>query len=129
MSRIVGQVISVHAFGATVRLQGGILAVVPRFEVETHRRRFEQALGERTWLVFEVQAQGRGKIAVLAPGAAEPVVAVASAEHVSLTNEVFEERLAAYLRETEDWAPPDQPQPFERHLHRKRRRMAQFARD
>jgi hypothetical protein len=28
------------------------------------------------------------------------------------------------LRATEEWAPPDQPQPFERHLTRKRRRAA-----
>ena len=54
------------------------------------------------------------------------VLAAEAADTVSLTDEAFEERLAAYLRATEEWAPPDKPQPFERHLLRKKRRSAQF---
>lgn len=129
MSRLVGQVINLHAFGATIRLEDSSLASVPRVEVEAHRRRFEQALSARTKLPFDVHSQGRGKIAMLALGAVEPVLATPSAESIALTDDAFEARLAAYLRETEEWAPPDKPQPFERHLIRKQRRTAQFARD
>ncbi len=126
MSRSAGQVINVHAFGATVRLEDGTLASVPRHEVESHRQRFEVSLARRTRLPLDVRSGARGKVAVLAPGAIEQLPAADAADPVSLTDEAFEERLAAYLRATEDWAPPDKPQPFERHLLRKKRRSAQF---
>lgn len=128
MSRLSGQVINVHAHGATVRLDDATLATVPRGELESHRRRFEQALSTRSPLPFDVRSHGRGKIAVLAASDLDPVVASPKAT-ISLTDDVFEERLAAYLRQTEEWAPPDKPQPFERHLIRKRRRTEQFERD
>lgn len=118
-----------HAYGATVRLDDATLAAIPRVELETHRRRLEQALSNRSRLPFDVRAQGRGKIAMLAAAEIDPVVAAPSGETISLTDDAFEARLAAYLRETEEWAPPDEPQPFERHLIRKRRRTAQFERD
>jgi hypothetical protein len=38
----------------------------------------------------------------------------------------FEERMGAYLKETEAWAPPDRPPPAERHFIRKKRRAAFF---
>jgi len=129
MSRLSGQVINVHAYGATVRLDDATLASVPRGELESHRRRIEQALVTHSRLPFDVRSQGRGKIAVLAVSDLEPVDAAPNPASISLTDDVFEARLAAYLRETEEWAPPDKPQPFERHLIRKRRRTAQFERD
>lgn len=129
MSRRSGQVINVHAYGATVRLEDATLASVPRGELELHRRRFEAALNTRSRLPFEVRSQGRGQIAMLAASQLDPVIVAPRGDAVSLTDEAFEARLAAYLRETEDWAPPDKPQPFERHLIRKRRRTAQFERD
>jgi hypothetical protein len=124
-----GHVINLHAFGATVRLDDGSLAAVPRAEVDMHRKRFEQSLGERVRLPLDVRACGRGKLAILAAAGREPVVAIPASRPIPLIDDAFEARLAAYLRETEEWAPPDQPQPFERHLTRKRRRSAQFARD
>jgi hypothetical protein len=126
MSRSAGQVINVHAFGATVRLQDGTLACVPRHEVESHRQRFEHSLARKTRLPLDVRSGTRGKVAVLAPDAFDQLPAAEAADPVSLTDEAFEERLAAYLRATEEWAPPDKPQPFERHLLRKKRRSAQF---
>ncbi len=38
----------------------------------------------------------------------------------------FEDRLNAYLKSTEEWAPPDRPEPAERHFIRKKRRAAHF---
>jgi hypothetical protein len=128
MSLARGHVINLHAFGATVRLDDGTLVAVPRSEVEMHRKRFEQSLGEHVTIPLDVHNSGRGKIAVVAASAPERA-ALPSSGPIPLTDEAFEARLAAYLRETEEWAPPDQPQPFERHLTRKRRRSAQFARD
>ena len=129
MSLARGHVINLHAFGATVRLDDGTLAAVPRSEVEMHRKRFEQSLGEHVTIPLEVQMSGHGKLAVVAKPGLDPATIVPSTGPIALTDEAFEARLAAYLRETEEWAPPDQPQPFERHLTRKRRRSAQFARD
>jgi hypothetical protein len=126
MSRAAGQVINVHSFGATVRLEDGTLAAVPRHELESHRGRYELSLSRKTHLPLEVHAVAHGKVAVLAADAFDTMLAAEPAAPVSLTDEAFEERLAAYLRATEDWAPPDEPQPFERHLLRKKRRSAQF---
>ncbi|MGH7661723.1 MAG: hypothetical protein ACRENA_12520 [Vulcanimicrobiaceae bacterium] len=126
MSRSAAQVINLHAFGATVRLEDGSLAAVPRHEVELHRGRFELSLTRKTRLPMNVQPVNHGKIALLATDAFDAMLAAEAADSISLTDEAFEERLAAYLRATEDWAPPDEPQPFERHLLRKKRRSAQF---
>jgi hypothetical protein len=43
-----------------------------------------------------------------------------------LTDPSFEAQITAYLKSTEVWAPPDRPQPFERHLVRKRHRARLF---
>jgi len=126
MSRAAGHVINMHAFGATVRLEDGTLAAVPRHEVESHRGRYELSLERRTRIPLDVHPVAHGKVAVLAADALDAMLAAEAAEPVSLTDDAFEERLAAYLRATEEWAPPDKPQPFERHLLRKRRRSAQF---
>jgi hypothetical protein len=121
-----GRVISLHRFGATVRLEDGRLAVVAPAEVEAHRPSYERSLAERRRLPLDIRDRGRGLCASLAPDAfEEPARVLPSAAAPSLTDEAFEERLAEYLRATEDWAPPDQPAPFERHLTRKQRRAAQ----
>jgi hypothetical protein len=122
-----GKVINLHRFGGTIRLDDGRLAVVPVGELETNRASYERALAHRRTLALDVRDQGRGLSASLAPEEFdEPVDAYPTAKAPSLLDEDFEERLADYLRETEEWAPPDQPQPFERHLTRKQRRAAQF---
>ena len=116
-----GTVISLHKFGATVRLEDGRLAAVPMRELETHRANYEESFTRRRNLPLDVLDVGKRLSAVLA--------GTARVSAPALTDEAFEERLADYLRETQDWAPPDQPQPFERHLTRKRRRAAQFSRE
>ena len=115
-----GTVINLHRFGAAVRLADGRLASVPAGEVDAHRATFEESFVARRPLRLAIRDSERGLQVVLADFvSAEPL-------EISLTNDAFEERIAEYLRETEEWAPPDQPQPFERHLTRKRRRAAQF---
>lgn len=127
---MMGSVINVHALGATVRLDDGRLAAVPFPDLAAHRPSYLRSLTARKKLPFVIRDEGRGRSAMLATDALEePVLAVPSAAPINLTDEAFEERLADYLRETEEWAPPDQAQPFERHLTRKRRRAAQFPAD
>ena len=116
---LLGTVINLHRFGATVRLADGRLAAVPQRDLDAHRGTYETSFNERSNLALEIRAKGNRLSAVLAGRAQQPAP--------SLTDEAFEARLADYLRETQDWAPPDQPQPFERHLTRKRRRAAQFS--
>ena len=116
-----GTVISLHRFGATVRLENGRLAAIPLHELDAHRANYEESFMRRRNLPLEVLDEGNRLSATLAGRTAAPAPA--------LTDEAFEERLAEYLRETQDWAPPDKPQPFERHLTRKRRRAAQFSRE
>ena len=117
---LLGTVINLHRFGAAVRLGDGRVASVSAREVDAHRATYAESLSAHRPLRLAVRESERGLSVVLADFVnAEPGTP-------SLTDDVFEERLADYLRETEEWAPPDQPQPFERHLTRKRRRAAQF---
>ncbi len=117
---LLGTVINLHRFGAAVRLADGRLASVPASEVDAHRATYEESYAAQRSLRLAIRDVEKGLCVVLADFVgAEP-------DAPNLNDEVFEERLADYLRETEEWAPPDQPQPFERHLTRKRRRAAQF---
>jgi hypothetical protein len=115
-----GKVIDLHRFGAAVRLADGRIAAVPALEVNAHRATYEESFAANRSLRLTVRGEGKGLCAVLAD------VPQSEGTVPNLTDDVFEERLANYLRETEEWAPPDKPQPFERHLTRKRRRAAQF---
>jgi len=117
---LLGTVINLHRFGAAVRLADGRLASAPAGEVDAHRAMFEESFAAHRPLRLAISDSGKGLRVVLA----DFVPAQSGAP--SLSDDAFEERLADYLRETEEWAPPDQPQPFERHLTRKRRRAAQF---
>jgi hypothetical protein len=117
---LLGTVINLHRFGAAVRLADGRLASAPLVEVDAHRAMFEESFVAHRPLRLAVREADKGLSVVLADFL-DP-----EADAPNLREEAFEERLADYLRETEEWAPPDQPQPFERHLTRKRRRAAQF---
>jgi hypothetical protein len=66
-------------------------------------------------------------MAVLAQTRVDEVVATTTPP--ALTDPSFEAQIAAYLKSTEEWAPPDRPQPFERHLIRKRQRARAFQPD
>jgi hypothetical protein len=116
-----GVVINVHEHGATVRLEDGTLAAVPAAELATNRPAFVASRERRSALDFAVDRSGRHAIALLArdrPAAAPPAP--------SLVDPLFEERIGAYLKSTEAWAPTDRPVPAERHFIRKKRRAAFF---
>ena len=114
-------VISVHQLGATVRLDDGTLAAVPESELSANRPALVRSLKEREALAFDLERASRHAIAYLRrdPGAA-PVAGP------RLRELVFEKQMAAYLKSTEEWAPPDRPEPAERHFIRKKRRAAFF---
>jgi hypothetical protein len=131
-----GIVINVHAHGATVRLEDGGLAAVSSPELAARRALYTRSHERRESLEFEIASvDGRRHRTVRAAGAGNgtcdeaPATAetVAPAgERIALVNDAFEERMADYLRSTQEWAPPDRPQPFERHFLRKKRRAAYF---
>lgn len=118
-----GTVINVHNLGATVRLEDGSLAAIPATELSAHRPTFMQSLQQRQSLPLRIDDCGRKPVAMLA--GAGPPMDKAPAE-IRLSDNAFEERLAAYLKATEEWAPPDRPAPAERHFLRKKRRAAYF---
>jgi hypothetical protein len=115
-----GRVISLHQLGATVRLEDGTLAAVPATEVAANRPAFVRSLQKREALELIVRREGRHAVALLPRGVPGPAPAP------QLVDSSFEERITAYLKSTEEWAPPDRPQPAERHFIRKKRRAAFF---
>ncbi len=114
-----GVVISVHALGATVRLEDGHLAGVPAEEVAKHRPVLIAALSRREPLDFNLRRRGRHFIASLGsrPSDALPLLG---------RDEGFESMMNAYLKTLEDREPPDRPAPAERHFIRKKRRATIF---
>jgi hypothetical protein len=115
-----GIVINIHLSGALVRLEDGSLATVTSAELAAHRPAYTGSHARRTPLDFVVNDSGRHRVVTLE--AAAPAVPAAPL----LVDHGFEERIGAYLKETEAWAPPDRPAPAERHFIRKKRRAAFF---
>jgi len=112
-----------HRLGATVRLDDGSLAAVPYAELCAHQAAFDASLTRRETLGLELEQRGRHRLAFLArPDGAATQPAPARSVHDSR----FEEQMRRYLKETEEWAPPDRPHPAERHFIRKKRRAAYF---
>ena len=119
--RVRGTVISIHALGAAVRLEDGRLAAAPIGDVNANRAAYTRALSDqRTTMPFDLA----GKMVVLARARADEVTAATPAP--ALTDPSLEMQIAAYLKETEAWAPPDLPPPHERHLRRKTQRAKLF---
>jgi len=120
-----GTVINVHYHGATVRLEDGTLAAVPAGELAANRPLFVSSYQRRTTLPLLVERHGRHATARLATSdSPEPVPRPPAAPQ--LVDEAFEQRMGAYLKATEEWAPADRPPPAERHFIRKKRRAALF---
>jgi hypothetical protein len=120
-----GTVINVHRLGATVRLEDGTLAAVPFEEFRSHESTFNVSFTRREAVALELETRGtRHRVAFLARGDRERQAALASVASVHDT--AFEEQMRRYLKETEEWAPPDRPAPAERHFIRKKRRAAHF---
>jgi hypothetical protein len=105
-----------------VRLDDGTLATVTAAELAAHRTVFAESLERRSAVALVVAPHGRYPTVALACDR-DPVP---TAEAPRLIDRAFEERLNAYLKETEEWAPPDRPAPAERHFIRKKRRAAFF---
>ncbi len=122
--RVRGSVINVHNLGAIVRLEDGRLVAAPIGDVNKNRSTYTRAL-ERKDITLPFDLAGR--MAVLAQTRVDEVTASAPAP--ALTDPSFEAQIAAYLKSTEAWAPADRPQPFERHLVRKRQRARAFGAD
>jgi hypothetical protein len=122
----VGTVINVHRLGATVRLADGTLAAIPYAELCAHQDAIDGSLHRREAIALEVEQRGRHTLAFLARPDRAPAQTPASPVPLSIHDSVFEEQMRRYLKETEEWAPPDRPHPAERHFIRKKRRAAHF---
>lgn len=104
-----GTVISLHLYGATLRLETGELASAPQSDVQAHRLEYERAFWGRKELAFDVRRSGtRHPVALLAP---------------NLRDAQFEDQIAHYLKTTQEW---ERPEDSERHFLRKKRRAALF---
>jgi len=123
--RVRGTVINIHALGATVRLEDGRLMAVPIADVNANRAAYSRALDARaTTLPFDLL----GRSLMLAKTRADETI-VPSTPAPVLHDPAFEAQMNEYLKSTEEWAPPDRPQPFERHLFRKKQRARIFRGD
>ena len=120
--RVRGSVINIHALGAAVRLEDGRLVAVPLIDVNKNRATYSRAVGQKTTLPFDLD----GRSVRLATTRVDEPLLPAASDAVTLEDPGFEEQIAAYLKQTESWAPMDRPEPFERHLFRKRQRAKQF---
>jgi hypothetical protein len=119
--RVRGSVINVHNLGAVVRLEDGRLVSAPIGDVNKNRSAYSRALERKdVTLPFDLA----GRMVVLAQTRIDEVQPTTPSP--TLTDPSFEAQISAYLKQTEEWAPPDRPQPFERHLVRKRHRARYF---
>ena len=119
--RVRGSVINVHNLGAIVRLEDGRLVAAPIGDVNKNRSAYTRALEHKDGtLPFDLV----GKMVVIAQTRIDEVAPTTDVP--PLTDPSFEAQIAAYLKSTEAWAPSDRPQPFERHLVRKRQRAKLF---
>ncbi|MGH7708029.1 MAG: hypothetical protein ACREM6_08905 [Vulcanimicrobiaceae bacterium] len=106
-----------------MRLADGGLAAVTAGELAANRARYQSALRSRVALAFAVLRSAPRAVVALST---EPAPAPLPTAPAPLVDPAFEEKVAAYLKATEVWAPPDRPEPAERHFIRKKRRAAQF---
>jgi hypothetical protein len=95
---------------------------VPIGDVNANRAAYTRALDARTTtLPFDLL----GRSLLLAKTRADEAI-VPSGPAPVLHDPAFEAQINEYLKSTEAWAPPDRPQPFERHLFRKKQRAKIF---
>jgi hypothetical protein len=132
--RVRGTVINVHTFGATVRLENGDVASVPIGDVNANRATYTRALAARTNLPFDsvempavpggAESGERHVLRLAKTRIDEPLEPASTAP--ALQDEHFEEQLAGYLKDTQEWELADAPPAHERHFLRKKRRAAEF---
>jgi len=123
--RVRGTVINVHSFGAAVRLESGEVASVPINDVNENRSTYTRALAARTNLPFDASDGVPRAVLRLAKTRIDETIDPSSTTPV-LRDERFEEQLAGYLKETQEWELQDAPPAHERHFLRKKRRAAIF---
>jgi hypothetical protein len=107
-----GLVINLNAYGATVRLEGGELAIAPETDVQTHRTAYQRSLVRRKEMDFEVRRDGRRITVLLAP---------------QIRDDELDDRIAEYLKSTQEWEDPEGPPAHERHFLSKKRRAELFT--
>ncbi|MGA8535159.1 MAG: hypothetical protein WB615_13710 [Candidatus Tumulicola sp.] len=107
-----GIVINLNAYGATVRLENGDLAIASAADVEAHRGDYQRSLVARREMAFELRREGRRPVVALAP---------------QIRDDVLDERIASYLKSTQEWEAPDGVPQAERHFLHKKRRAALFV--
>lgn len=94
-------------------------------ELAANRPRYLTSLAKREPLAFSLDDRhGRHRVVTLEPPTSPAVAAEQSP--VGFADLVFEARIGAYLKSTEEWAPADQAPPAERHFIRKKRRARVF---
>jgi len=125
--RVRGTVINVHSFGATVRLENGDVASAPIGDVNANRSAYTHALAARTNVPFDAvhPAMADRRVVRLAKTRIDEPIDP-SANVPALSNEHFEEQIAGYLKDTQEWELADAPPAHERHFLRKKRRAATF---
>ncbi len=106
-----GTVLNLHAFGATIRLDSGRIASAPSADVQANRAAYQRALTGHKDLQFALSAHGRHATVTLIP---------------QLYEEAFENQIAEYIKETQEWETPDAAPAHERHFLRKKKRAALF---
>ena len=120
-------VINVHSHGATVRLADGGLAAISTQEFAANRAAYMAAYQKRTMLELILTRRGRHASAAFPSGQPRGDAAPAPQPPAPLAlDPAFEDRIGAYLKATQEWAPPDRPDPAQRHFIRKKRRAAFF---
>lgn len=122
--RVRGNVINVHAMGAAVRLEDGRLVSVPLGDVNKNRASYTRALGHKETLPFDLDGRA---VRLATTRVDEPIEPTSTSPVVE--DPGFEAQIAAYLKQSESWAPADGLPPLERHLFRKRTRAKQFRGD
>ncbi|MDQ2680176.1 MAG: hypothetical protein M3Y21_04015 [Candidatus Eremiobacteraeota bacterium] len=114
-----------HAFGAVVRLESGELASAPVADVNANRATYERALSSKDDLPFDAHPGARHKILLLAKTRADEPIDP-TAKPPLLYDELLEEQIANYLKETAQWEQADAPPAHQRHFLRKKRRADAF---
>jgi len=119
-----GTVISIHAFGAAIRLRGGQLGVAPADDVQKREGAYRRALRDRRPRRFAaVTHEGRPVFRLIED---EETLQPTGEGVPTLVDPDLERKIAEYLKQTQEWELPDRPPAFERHLKRKSKRAEHF---
>jgi hypothetical protein len=112
-----GTVINIHTNGATVRLDDGTLAAAKPTDVAASHAAYVRSLDLRDPLDFEIDRLGRYALVWLSNPKNDVPTALRSDER-------FEAKITAFLKASEETAPPSDPAQAlaSRHVRRKWRR-------